>query len=67
MDQFINKSKSLSVIDNLIKDLFKEAALENKQDLVEELITLTNKYNFFEKNVEIGDVTPYQKLEKYFK
>lgn len=68
MDQFINKSKSLAVIDGLIKELYREdTTFESKRELVEELITLTNKYNFFEKNIEIGDVTPYQKLERYFK
>ncbi|AJI54775.1 hypothetical protein LA56_1015 [Francisella philomiragia] len=67
MYQFINKSKSLAVIAGLIKELYRDITFESKRELVEELITLTNKYNFFEKNVEIGDMTPYQKIENYFK
>ncbi|WP_432772986.1 hypothetical protein [Francisella salimarina] len=49
MYQFINKSKSLAVIDGLIKELYRDMTFESKRELVEELVTLTNKYNFLKK------------------
>ncbi|AEI35702.1 hypothetical protein [Francisella salina] len=66
MEQFINNSKSLSKINELIERLYKNINIESRQDFVDQMISLTNNYNFFEKNIEVGDMTPYQKLEKHF-
>ncbi|AJI75827.1 hypothetical protein BZ13_855 [Francisella philomiragia subsp. philomiragia ATCC 25015] len=66
MEQLINNSKSLSKINELIELLYKNINIESRQDFVDQMISLTNNYNFFEKNIEVGDMTPYQKLEKHF-